>query len=935
MGVFLFLFAIPPAESRAAGPGTLDLTARERQWLIEHPVIRVAPDPDYQPIESIDANGNLVGISADILKLLEQKLRIRFEIVTVQSWDEAMRKARNREVDMLSAATKSAARSKFMRFTSPHIELPGVIIVRSDRKGPAALVDLPGRKLGVVSSYIWQEWIARDHPGIKLRAVGDVPTGLLLVSFGQLDAMIANLATATHHIAKLGVTNLRVAGESGYFARLAMATRKDWPELNIILQKALSSITPVERQTILKRWISLKSESTFGIWAILIVVLGAIGMAVGGNLLWTYSLRKRVRQQNNSLRESEERFRAIVEDQTECIGRSLPESHVLTFVNEAYCGYFGRSREELLGTSFMDHIPAEQRTEVARQLATLSRENSVVYVEHRVVTADGDVRWQAWTDRAIFDDRGNITEIQAVGRDITESKLADEALRESEERYRMLFEASLDALLVTDDDGIIVFTNAAALDVFGARSTGQLLGMHMLKLVHPDDHDSVLARRNHITPGNLPTFAERRRLRLDGTDFSSESRGVPFTWKGKPAVLIVVRDITERKQAEERFRQAHKMEAVGQLTSGVAHDFNNLLTVVLGNAEMLRDELGDSDNAALVDSVLRATKRGAELTQRLLAFARQQPLSPKIVDLDALVAGMIDLLRRSLGDAIEIETRETKGLWPVKADPGQLENALLNLAINARDAMPAGGRLTLETGMTIIGEDAVRIGISPGDYATLSVTDTGAGMPPDTLGHIFEPFFTTKDVGDGSGLGLSMVYGFAAQSGGGVEVESEEGQGTKVTLYLPRTTETHTETAATTRNADSLPRGNGETVLLVEDEPDVRDLTAAMLSGLGYRVIEAGNGKDGIAAFEETPGIDLVLTDLIMPGGMNGFEMVDRLRGSHAGVRALFISGYHEMALDRGRHTDDSTEILTKPFQRRQLARSVRTALDAPVLSIL
>jgi len=927
----IFLPAAIAAAEPAGGNESIQLTPQERQWLAAHPVIRVAPDPDFQPIESINENGQLVGISADYLKLLEQKLGIRFEMVPVSDWDDAISKAKSREADMYSAATKSAARSKYMLFTSPHIELPGVIIVRSDAGDYSSLDQLNGKKVGVVSGYVWQEWITRDHPGIDLRPVQDVRSGLLLVSFGELDAMVGNLATATHFLRKLGITNLGVTGETGYYARLALGSRNDWPILNTVLQKAVSSIRPAENQVINDKWIGLETAEGLDRGTILfgaLFVIVVVAAAVIGNLLWNYSLRRMVRRQNETLSESEKRFRAIVEDQTEFIGRSLPGVHTLTFVNEAYCRYFDKTYDEMIGTSLMDHIPGEDREDVDRTLATLSPDNPVVQIEHRVIMANGDLRWHRWSDRAIFDASGDIVEIQAVGRDITESKHADDVLRDNEERYRLLIEASPDALLVTSTDGKVLFASSTAVDLFGADSAAQLIGLDMIEFVHPDHRDDVNARRRNILDEGVLPFAERKRLRLDGAEFFSESRGIPFEWNNAPAILIIIRDITDRKLAEAQLQRAQKMEAVGQLTSGVAHDFNNLLTVILGNSETLKQRLGDGIEGRPADAVIRAAKRGAELTHRLLAFSRQQPLSPKHIHLDSLVAGMTDMLSRTLGEATEIETTGGADLWTVEVDPGQLENALLNLAINARDSMPDGGSLRLETANSHIDEDgaAAEPSVSPGDYVTLSVADTGAGMAPNVLERVFEPFFSTKEVGKGSGLGLSMVYGFVAQSGGRVEIDSEEGRGTKVTMFLPRGREP--DRAKVVGEANDLPTSRGETLLLVEDEADVRTLIAAMLDDLGYEALEAATATEAIAVFENAPRVDLVVTDIVMPGGMSGLDLISSLESRHSDVRALFISGYPNMVEPRDGAPNRGINVLNKPFNKQDLAQNVREALD-------
>jgi signal transduction histidine kinase/ActR/RegA family two-component response regulator len=387
-----------------------------------------------------------------------------------------------------------------------------------------------------------------------------------------------------------------------------------------------------------------------------------------------------------------------------------------------------------------------------------------------------------------------------------------------------------------------------------------------------------------------------------------------------------IQDITEMKQAEERLRQAQKMEAVGQLTGGVAHDFNNLLAVIMGNAEILQDRVGEDDRSAR--AVLRAATRGAELTQRLLAFSRRQPLRPRTVDLDGLVAGMSDLLARTLGETIEVDIVPGCDVRPATADAGQVESALLNLAINAQHAMPSGGKLIIETTNVEFDAEyaATNLEVSPGDYVLLAVSDTGTGMAPEVLEHAFEPFFTTKDVGEGSGLGLSMVYGFAKQSGGHVTIYSEQGRGTTVKLYLPQA-----EPSAE-RDGEALdrraPQGRGERILVLEDDPDVRGLAVSLLEALGYWVLEAQDGAEALAVLEQAGRIDLLLSDVVLPGGMSGPDLATQARRLDPSLKVLFMSGYREKAAHRNGSLGVVGEVLTKPFRKHDLAARVRAALD-------
>ena len=391
-------------------------------------------------------------------------------------------------------------------------------------------------------------------------------------------------------------------------------------------------------------------------------------------------------------------------------------------------------------------------------------------------------------------------------------------------------------------------------------------------------------------------------------------------------ICSLTTDITTMKESEARLAQAMKMEAVGQLTGGVAHDFNNLLAVIQGNAELLA--MGKTENLQKqVGAILHATERGAELTLRLLAFSRRQRLLPQTIDLAELIRGMTGMIERTLGATIAVETATVPDLWPAFADPGQVENVLLNLAINARDAMIDGGRLTIDC--RNITFDAAGIAQVPdaaaGDYVILTVSDTGVGMSPDVREHAFEPFFTTKEVGQGSGLGLSMVYGFAKQSNGHVAIYSEEGKGTAVKLFLPRT-----DTPPVPEKSEAVPetpRGKGETILVVEDDEDVCTMAVTILEGLGYRAIGVPLAARAFPILE-TEQVDLLLSDVVLPGGMSGPELAEQAKALYPGLAVVFMSGYPAMALKYRGGLAPGTVLLDKPFYRQQLAQALHEALN-------
>jgi signal transduction histidine kinase/ActR/RegA family two-component response regulator len=395
--------------------------------------------------------------------------------------------------------------------------------------------------------------------------------------------------------------------------------------------------------------------------------------------------------------------------------------------------------------------------------------------------------------------------------------------------------------------------------------------------------------------------------------------------------VVVYRDVTEAKETERLLRQAQKMDAIGQLTGGIAHDFNNILTVIIGMIEIVAEEVAEEPQiVALAKTISQAADRGAELTQRLLAFARKQPLRPREVDVNALIVEATSLLRASLGQQIEIESLLDKSALHALVDTSQLTTALLNLAVNARDAMPNGGRLTLETGNVVLDKDSVDAGtdIKSGRYVMIAVTDNGSGIPASIRDKVFEPFFTTKGLGKGTGLGLSMVYGFVKQSGGHIRIDSEEGRGTSIKLFLPQAT-------AQARSSTSLElaavKGGRETILVVEDDPLVRKYVTSQLNSLGYRTLEAANGRDALAITDSEAEFELLFTDVIMPGSMNGRELAEEAVKRRPTLKVLFTSGYTENAILSNGCLPSGVLLLPKPYRKPALAHMVRQAVNSDI----
>ena len=512
---------------------------------------------------------------------------------------------------------------------------------------------------------------------------------------------------------------------------------------------------------------------------------------------------------------------------------------------------------------------------------------------------------------------------------IRERKRAEEALRESEERYRRLVEVSPDTIFITKQDRI-VFMNPTGFQLLGATSPEQVIGRSPFDFLHPEHDPATRGRiRRFLERGESVPLMEERIIRLDGIGVAVEVAAAPFTYQGFTAMQVVLRNISERKQLEEHLRETQKMEAVGQLAGGVAHDFNNMLTIITGHGDLLVETTSlNEDQHQSIEQIRLAAKRAANLTTKLLAFSRRQMLRPKVLDLNAVVASMEQMLRPLLGVDIDLVTLLNSSLGHVKADPSQLEQVIINLAMNAQDAMPEGGRLTFETANVELDEAQAKQHLEArvGRHVMLVVSDTGVGMDAKTQAHIFEPFFTTKPKDKGTGLGLSTVYGIVKQSGGFISVESTPGRGTSFKIYLPQV-EAPLDTDQSETPPTSMPHGS-ETVLIAEDEPGVLTLVCETLRTHGYTVLEARNGKEALAMGRQYQGtIHLLLTDVVMPQ-MNGREVSERLLLMRPDVKVIYMSGYTDDAVLRHGVVANGVNFLPKPFTPGAVVRTVRKTLD-------
>jgi PAS domain S-box-containing protein len=591
---------------------------------------------------------------------------------------------------------------------------------------------------------------------------------------------------------------------------------------------------------------------------------------------------------------------------------------------EAILGY---KPEEMIGHSGADYFhPGHLETSRAEMRAARAGQH-VNLSDTRLIHKDGHEVWLSWlgtwsepVKRYFF-----------VGRDMTESRTAQETLRENEKMARNIVETALDAFVQTDQQDAILNWNSQAETMFGWQRE-EVLGKNLVDLIARDaDREDLNARRvNFLRSGQGEILRRRTELRVkrrDGTEFTSELSVTALETQRGLVFNAFFRDLTDKIAAEERIRHAEKMEAIGQLTGGIAHDFNNILTVITGTIEILAGAVArEPQLAAITKMIDEAAVRGAELTQHLLAFARRQPLQPREVDVNTLIIDTAKLLRPTLGEQIEIESAFEDETCLATVDPNQLATALLNLALNSRDAMPHGGKLIIETGSVYLDENYAGMNdVRPGRYAMIAVTDTGLGIPAAIIDKVFNPFFTSKGPGKGTGLGLSMVYGFVKQSAGHIKVYSEESHGTTIKMYLPPGTGASLAPEAA---SPAEIEGGEETILVVEDDQLVRSYVLTQLHSLGYVTREAANAADALALIRKGAAFDLLFTDVIMPGAMNGRQLADTLRADRPELKVLFTSGYTENAIIYHGKLDSGMLLLAKPYRKSDLARLVRKALD-------
>ena len=801
----------------ASGSSTLAspivaLTETERAWLREHPVITVVQDQDWPPIEYVDDQGEQVGMSNDYLKLVEERLGLKFERVRARSWRESYARLKRWEIDMTTCVTVTPERLEFWVFTKPYMKIPIVIFAQADVTFISHMRELAGKRVAVVDGYAVCEWISRDFPDIQLVKVKSVKEGLALLQHRDVFAYIDNMLVVSYYLAKREVTSVKIAGETPYVNAQSMAVRKDWPILAGILQKALDSISQGERDVIYQKWVPVIYEHGFK-YTLLWRALAIFTLILLFLLFWNRRLSREVRYRKKAeiaLIESEKRMRNILNN----VGAYVymkDTRYRYTYVNNKVCELFGRQEQDILGKGDEAFFSGASVEAILRSDRLVIEKGETVNLEEKGLVASDKSPRTYWSIKIpLRDNSGKIYAMCGISTDITDRKRSEE----------------------------------------------------------------------------------------------------------------------EREKLQAQLSQAQKIESVGRLAGGVAHDFNNMLSIIIGYTDMILDYVDpDQPLHASLQEIRKAAERSADLTRQLLAFARQQTVAPKALALNETVGGMLKMLRRLIGEDISLLWLPGEDEWQVKIDPSQIDQIMANLCVNARDAIAGVGKLTIETDNVVLDEAycEARADFVPGEYVRLAVSDSGSGMDKETMERLFEPFFTTKERGKGTGLGLATVYGIVKQNNGFINVYSEPGKGTTFRIYLPRHIGGVDETEK--KMTAEFPRSQGETVLLVEDEPSIITMAKLMLENLGYRVLAtSAPGEATRLATEYTGEIHLLLTDVVMPE-MNGRDLADRLRALYPAIKTLFMSGYTTNVIAHHGILEEGVHFIQKPFSIKDLALKVRETL--------
>ena len=904
--------------------------------------IIVGGDHDYEPFEFIDEEGNAAGFNVDLMRAVGKALDIQVEF-RLKAWDQSLKALEQGGIDVLHMFG-SEERVQLFGLTEPHSILYHIIFVRQGDSGFSGLGDLVGKETIVQRDAYAHELLRGKEYGAKLVPVETEPEAMRLLASGQHDCALVTRTGGRLTILRSELRNITSGSPPLLPCDYCLAVRKGATGLRDRLDEGLRIIKETGRyDEIYDRWLGELAPRHHSLLEVLrkaawvVAPLAAVAVLA---LAWMWMLRRRVAARTRDLRQvisERERADAALQATAKLYWRLFEAARDGILILDADTGrvidanpflteLMGYSRDHMLGKHLWEIGTFKDIAASKEAFRALQKDEYIRYEDLPLEASDGRRIEVEFVGNAYLVDHARV--FQCNIRDLTERKRAEDALRASEARYRSLVDNAPSMILTLDRGGTILSINRTVAGL----APQDVIGKPHLDYVAPEDRDAVGKVIETVMVTSEPAVYRTRGAGPAGDGSWYETSVGPLLQDGEVVgATLIVTDITERLSLESQLRQAQKLESIGQLAGGVAHDFNNMLSAIIGYTDLLLMDANEGDPIRDdLMSIRKSADRAAGLTRQLLAFSRKQTLQPRVLNLNDVVADLENMLRRLIGEDVELATVPGSDLGQVKADPGQIEQVIMNLAVNARDAMPDGGRLTIETANVELEEDYAlsHVSAEPGPHVMVAVTDSGTGMDEATKERIFEPFFTTKERDKGTGLGLSTVYGIVKQSGGNIWVYSEPGRGTTFKVYLPRVDEPAEKLSRT--GPARAPAGGTETVLVVEDEREVRDLVARVLRLGGYTVLEAADGEEALKAAGEHRGdIQLVITDVIMPR-MSAKELAERIAQDRPGTKVLFTSGYTDNSVAHHGVLDPGIPFIQKPYTVSILLAKVREVLEAP-----
>ncbi|HEQ71136.1 MAG TPA: transporter substrate-binding domain-containing protein [Spirochaetia bacterium] len=893
--------------------------------------IIVGGDHNYPPYEYIDQNGRPSGYNVELTYAIAREMNLDIEI-RLGPWNETLQALTDGDIDVLQGMFYSPERDLEFDFTPAHEVNHYVAVVRKgERPPPETPAALTGLRIILQKGDIMDDYTREYGLAKQVTALDSQEDALRELSEGKDDCALVSRVTALYLIKKHGWTNLNIAQSPLLSPSYCYATAKGQQALLVNFSEGLRVLQENgEYRHIYEKWLGVYHENPLSLLEALrysAIVLIPLLLVLFAGFVWSWTLRRQVARKTRELKESLELHKAIIT----CSPVALYSINLAGFVqtwNVSAERIFGWSAEEVLGKP-LPIIPEDKQKEFA-ELRRRAVNGDVILGEQLTrLQKDGSLIPISLSVAIIRNQRGESIGIMGAALDISEQKKAEITLR-------AIFESMRDGVLMMDvEKRTFVIANPAICKMLGYPHE-ELLGLEPHDIHPASARKEVKALIEKQLRGEMLLAPDVPLLRKDGQIFLADISTATLTLQGREFLLGIFRDVTEQKQAEEAWNRlqaqlvhARKMESVGRLAGGVAHDYNNMLSVIIGYAEAARQNVDPADPIADdLDHILTAAARSRDITRQLLAFARKETTIPEVLDVNASVEGMLAILRRLIGEDIDLVYRPGSNVWPVLIDPTQLDQVLANLCVNGRDAIEDVGTITIETGTVCIDQATAASNPDslPGEFVLLSVSDTGSGMDQDMIDKVFEPFFTTKEMGSGTGLGLATVYGIVTQNKGFIRVSSRPGAGTTFQVHLPRYAG---DLPVKHRHAaDSHPVGRGETLLVVEDEAAILQLAERILTRLGYHVLSSRTPAEALRTAETCPDpISLLVTDVVMPE-MNGRELAERLRQRHPALKCLFMSGYtSDVIAHRGLH-DHGFHFIQKPFTQKDIAVKVRAVLD-------